>query len=237
MVNMRSVSVDDATTRSRIRDAAIALFGRAGYAATSIRTIADEAGVSAALVIHHFGTKEALRRECDEFVVAQVMGRKSELDGDNRAISATMQQWLSDTATYRTELDYLARMILEGSELGDELFDALVAGTETMLADGVAAGTMRASDDPHMRAVIVTTQSLVTLVLERQLGRAIGEDGLSPAAIRRMTLPTLDLYTHGLYADDTMLTAAREALERTAGPQSHKGPGDPNQDPDPPVEG
>ncbi len=57
MVNMRSVPVDDATTRSRIRDAAVALFGRAGYAATSIRTIADEAGVSAALVIHHFGTK------------------------------------------------------------------------------------------------------------------------------------------------------------------------------------
>lgn len=238
MLNMRSVASDDATTRSRIRDAAITLFGRDGFAATSVRTIGEEAGVSPALVIHHFGSKVALRRECDAQVVAEIMGRKSELpDGDVGAASATMQLWLADTATYRPVLDYLARMILEGSDLGDELFDSLVAGTEAMLAGGVAAGAIRPSDDPHMRAVIVTTHSLVTLLLERQLGRAIGEDGLTAATIRRMTLPTLDLYTHGLYANDTMLTAARDALTRSAGPQSHKGPGDPNQDPDPPVEG
>jgi len=230
---MRSMSTDDSTTRSRIRGAAIALFGRAGYAATSVRTIADEAGASAALVIHHFGSKAALRRECDEYVVAQVVGRKGELD--DGSASETMQRWLADTSTYRTEIDYLSRMILEGSDLGDELFDALVAGTETMLAEGVAAGTIRPSDDARMRAVIVTTQSLVTLVLERQLGRAIGENGLTPAAIRRMTLPTLDLYTHGLYANDAMLIAAREALERTAGPQSHKDQANPNQAPDPPL--
>ncbi len=230
---MRSTSADDATTRSRIRNAAIALFGRNGYAATSVRTVADEAGASAALVIHHFGSKEALRRECDEYVVAQVMGRKGELN--DASASETMQRWLADTSTYRTEIDYLSRMILEGNDLGDELFDALVAGTETMLADGVAAGTIRRSDDPRMRAVIVTTQSLVTLVLERQLGRAIGESGLTPAAIRRMTLPTLDLYTHGLYANDAMLIAAREALERSVWPQSDKGQAKQNQDPDPPV--
>ena len=127
-------------------------------------------------------------------------------------------------------------MILEGSELGDDLFDSLVSGTEKMLADAVAAGTMRPSDDPHMRAVIVTAQSMVTLLLERQLGRSVGESGLTAPVIRRMTLPTLELYTHGLYTDDSMLTAARDAIERTSGPQSHKGPGDPNQDPDPPVE-
>jgi hypothetical protein len=68
-----------------------------------------------------------------------------------------------------------------------------------------------------------------------------------------MTVPTLELYTHGLYADDRLLEAARAALagdDATAGRaapdatvpgdvpsvRSDKGPGNPNQDPDPPIE-
>jgi AcrR family transcriptional regulator len=236
MLNMRSTPADDATTRSRIRDAAIALFGRDGFAATSVRAIAESAGVSAALVIHHFGSKEGLRRACDEHVVAALMARKDDLTRDANP-SAAMQQMLADAEAYRPTLDYLARMILDGSELGDELFDALVANSLTMLEDGVANGMMRPSSDPEVRAIVVTTQSLSTLLLERQIGRALGASGLTADVVRRLTLPTLELYTHGLYTDDTLLAAAAEALARTSGPQSNKGPGNPNQDPDPPRSG
>lgn len=47
-------------TRQAILDAATALFARGGYASTSVRDIAAEAGIDAALVIRHFGSKEAL---------------------------------------------------------------------------------------------------------------------------------------------------------------------------------
>ena len=233
---MRSIAPDDATTRSRIRDHAVALFGRDGFAATSVRAIGDAAGVSAALVIHHFGSKEGLRRACDEHVLAEVMGRKGDL-ARNANPSAAMQAMLADAEAYRPTLDYLARMILDGSRLGDDLFDAIVASTLSMLEAGVASGTMHSSSDPEMRAVIITAQSLSTLLLERQIGRAFGATGLTGDIVRRMTLPTLELYTDGLYADDTMLAAAAEALARTSGPQSHKGPGNPKQDPDPPGRG
>ena len=43
MLNMRSVSVSDLTARARILDAAILLFGQRGYAAVSVRAIADAA--------------------------------------------------------------------------------------------------------------------------------------------------------------------------------------------------
>lgn len=43
-----------------IRDAAVRLFAEQGYAATSVRDIAGRAGVDPALVIRHFGSKEAL---------------------------------------------------------------------------------------------------------------------------------------------------------------------------------
>ena len=48
------------STPEAIRKAAVDLFGRDGFAATSVREIARAAGVDPALVIRHFGSKEAL---------------------------------------------------------------------------------------------------------------------------------------------------------------------------------
>lgn len=236
MLNMRSPT-PDLTTRARIRDAALSLFGANGFSGTSVRAIADRAGVSAALVMHHFGSKEALRVECDAHIVDEVIGRKEQLgtDGD---LSSTMRRWLADVDTHRASLDYLARMITDGTEAGARLFDDLVERTATMIDSEIAAGRMRPSSDARMTAVIVASHGLVPLLLESQLGRALGEPGLTPALVARMTLPTLELYTHGLYQNTDVLDAATAALagtpSTTRGPRSDKGAGDPNQDPDPP---
>ncbi|MFF3573407.1 TetR/AcrR family transcriptional regulator [Nocardia jiangxiensis] len=47
-------------TAESIRQAATELFARNGFAATSVRRIARSAGVDPALVMRHFGSKEAL---------------------------------------------------------------------------------------------------------------------------------------------------------------------------------
>ncbi len=210
----RPTRPDDSTTRSRIRDAAVLLFGRGGYDATSLRVIAQHAGVSAGLVIHHFGSKEQLRAACDEHIVEAILGRKESLAGSD--LASTMQRWLADVDSFRPDLDYLSRMITDGSDSGDRLFDSLVDRTEKMLDDGEAAGIMTASSDRRMRAVLVATYGLVPLIFERHIGRALGEPGLSERAIRRMTIPTLELYTGGLYASDTTLEAAKQALDMSA---------------------
>lgn len=211
---MRSTSTSDTTFRAHIRDAAVLLFGRDGYANTSVRAIAAEAGVSPGLVIHHFGSKDALRLACDEHIVAEIFGRSDELsiEASSDALATTMRRWLADLETHRVALDYLARMLTDGSALGDQLFDNLVDRTEKMIGDEVTAGRMLASSDPRMTAVLIATQSLVPLLLERHLARALGAGALTAALIERMTVPTLELYTHGLYADDTLLSAARAAF-------------------------
>lgn len=236
ILNMRSPT-PDLTTRARIRDAALALFGAHGFSATSVRAIADRADVSAALVMHHFGSKEALRAECDAHIVDEVIGRKQQLANDSD-LSSTMRRWLADVDAHRASLDYLARMISDGTEAGARLFDDLVDRTASMIESEVAAGRMRPSSDPRMTAVIVAAHGLVPLLLESQLGRVLGEPGLTPTLIARMTLPTLELYTHGLYQNTDVLDAATAALagrpDASRGPRSDKGAGDPNQDPDPP---
>lgn len=230
---MRSTASDDLTTRARIRDAAIALFGRDGFAATSVRAIAAAAGVSPALVLHHFGSKDELRAACDAFIVEQSLGRTDEL-GDGSSSAATIQRWLADVDQFRPQLDYMARMLTDDSPGADRLFDLLVAGTTKMIRDQIAAGVMRDTPDVDVTALYVTAYGIVPIILGRQMGRVLGVDGMSAEAIRRSTLPLLDLYTHGLYTDDRFLVAAREALDRSSGPSSDKGDNDPNQDPDPP---
>jgi AcrR family transcriptional regulator len=234
MLNVRSAT-DDLTTRARIRNAAIELFGRSGFGAVSVRSIADAAGVSPGLVIHHFGSKDGLRAECDRFVVGEFFGHKAALSGTGAA--SAMQTWLDDVETFRPLIDYLSRMLAESNPAADELFDRLLAGTALMLEEQIGAGVIREPLDREVTAIYLTIYGVVPLVLQRQLARALGGHELTAEMIRRSTLPVLDLYTNGLYADDRLLKAAKEALDRTAGPSSDKGENDPNQDPDPPGRG
>jgi AcrR family transcriptional regulator len=57
-----SSSTDD--TRELLLKAAIPLFAKKGYAGTSVKDIADKAGVNVSLVSYHFKGKEGLYRTC-----------------------------------------------------------------------------------------------------------------------------------------------------------------------------
>jgi len=67
---MSDIRLADLTGRARIRYAALALFAAEGYAHTSLRSIAQKAQVSLALIAHHFGSKHQLRDAVDKWVLA-----------------------------------------------------------------------------------------------------------------------------------------------------------------------
>jgi TetR/AcrR family transcriptional regulator, regulator of cefoperazone and chloramphenicol sensitivity len=205
---MRS-AIGDVTARARIRDAAVLLFGRDGFERTSVRAVADEAKVSPGLVIHHFESKDGLRRACDRFVIEEFLGSGNTPTADTAGTA--MQEWLADIDRYRPLLDYLARTLGDDSAAADEFFDGLLAATAEMIRQQTAAGMMREFDDAEVIAAYLTAYGVVPLLLRRQLERAIGAKSLDDL-IRRSTLPIVDLYTHGLYADDTYLKAARATL-------------------------
>lgn len=226
-------SVDDATSRARIRDAAIRAFGQRGFDGTSLRDVAKAAGVSPALIVHHFGGKDGLREACDAYVVNSFLDEKQQLAGDGAA--RMMRAALDDIDGSRAWVDYLARMLVDDSPAADALFDTLLDGTMRMLQQQTDAGMLRELEDLRTTAIYLTLYGIGPVVLRRQLARAFGETELTAGLLERSTLPVLDMFTHGIYADDRLLVAAREALRRTTGPRSDKGENDPNQDPDPPV--
>ncbi|MFS0894916.1 TetR family transcriptional regulator [Microbacterium sp. 179-I 3D3 NHS] len=206
---MRSAS-DDLTARARIRDTAIRAFARDGFDATSLRSIAREAEVSPALIVHHFGDKNTLRAECDAHVVSIF------IDDEHVVIEAPTQDRIRaamhDIERYGPYIDYLGRMLLDGSAAADRLFDALLAGTRAILDDQRNTGMLEPMSDPDMTTLLVTLIGLGPVIMRAQMARVLGSDQLSPAGLRRMTVPTLELLTHGIYSTTSLLDGARAAL-------------------------
>ncbi|MGR0159032.1 TetR family transcriptional regulator [Paenarthrobacter nitroguajacolicus] len=216
---MRSIA-EDLTTRARIRDAAIGLFGRDGFARATVRAVATAAGVSPGLVIHHFGSKSGLRDACDQHVLAQTatQGREKSDPGTSRQL---IQDYMNHPDQYSDEITYIRRTLSDESEAGDAFFDAVVRQTQDIIHAGIEAGTIRKFDDVRSTAVVIASNSLSILMLGRHLSRTLGAatpeaHGIGPELLRQLTLPALEIYTHGFYADTRFLDAAREALQQEA---------------------
>ena len=205
-------SADDLTAVARIRDAAIEQVGQHGFT-VGLRAIATAAGVSAALVIHHFGSKEGLLRACDEYIAVQIREAKTE-----SLRSSDPASWLRAVAeidTYAPMMAYLVRSLQSGSDLAKEFWQRMIDNAEQYLEEGVRAGTLKPSRDPKARAkflgIIGGGGFLLYLQMHdnptdlRAVLRDYGED---------MMLPALELYSHGLMTDSSMYEAFLAQRER-----------------------
>lgn len=200
VLNMRSV--DDRTAIARIRDAAIEQYGQHGFS-VGLRSIAEAAGVSAALVIHHFGSKEGLRKACDAHVAEVV--REAKTESIQSADPSTWMAQMAEIESYAPLMAYLVRSMQSGSELAKAFWRTMVDNAEEYLQEGVRTGVLKPSRDPRGRAKFMAMCSgggfLLYLQMHddptdlRRVLRDYGED---------MMLPALELYTEGLMTDSTM---------------------------------
>jgi AcrR family transcriptional regulator len=204
---MRSV---DLTAVARIRDAAIEQFGEHGFG-VGLRSIAEAAGVSAALVIHHFGSKDGLRKACDEYVAEEIRSEKSATIQSNDPAA-----WLGAMAeieSYAPLMAYLVRSMQSGGALATMLWQRMIDNTDEYMEEGVRAGTVKPSRDPHARAKYLAITGGGGFLLYLQMHdtptdlRAVLRDYASD-----MVLPALEVYSEGLLTDHTMYDAflARE---------------------------
>ena len=126
-------SVDDLTATARIRDAAIEQFGQQGFD-VGLRAIAKGAGVSAALVIHHFGSKEGLRRACDELVAESVRSAKSESLQTSDPASWFAQ--MAEIESFAPMMAYLVRSLQTGGDLAKSLWHTMIDNAEQYIGEG-----------------------------------------------------------------------------------------------------
>src|SRR5262245_22812092 len=194
-------SVDDLTAAARIRDAAIEQFGEHGFG-VGLRSIAQAAGVSAALVIHHFGSKDGLRKACDDYIAEEIRSSKSEAMQSRDP--ATWFAQLAEIESYAPMMTYLVRSMQSGGDLAKMLLRRMTDKSEGYIEEGVRAGTLKPSRDPRARAKYLAITGSGGLLMYIQMHdtptdlRAVLRD-----YARDMLLPSLEVYTHGLLADST----------------------------------
>lgn len=195
----RTPAADDRTTAARIRDAAIVCFADAGVAATSVRTIAAEAGVSAGLVMHHFGSKERLRSDCDHHVAALIREAKEKAAAEGAGIDPVGQIRAYEQGL--PLLRYLARTLVDGSPHVAALVDEMVADATAYTEQAVETGLMRPSDDPRGRAAVLTLWSLGAVVLHEHVERILGADLTGTATdMAAYAVPAAEILGRGVLA-------------------------------------
>ena len=208
---MRSAS-DDRTAVARIRDAAIEQWGQQGFN-VGLRSIAEDAGVSAALVIHHFGSKDGLRKACDDYIAEEIRtGKSASLQTKDPA------DWFAQMAeieSYAPLMAYLVRTMQSGSDLAKLMWQRMIDNAEEYLEEGVRNGVLKPSRDPRARARYLGMSSGGGFLMYLQLH----ENPTDLRAVLRdygeeMVLPALEVFTEGLLADSTMYDAFLETREK-----------------------
>lgn len=193
---------DASELRPQLLDAAIACFVREGMAATSLRAIATEAGVTPALLHYYFGDKAQLQEAViQERVLPAFAGVRDEVlrGGDDvAALIAGFVRGVNAVIATHPWLPalWVREVLCEGGALRELLFTHLAPQMPQMLAHRFAeaqrAGKLNPDIDPRL---LVT--SLVGLTLFPAAGapiwrRVFDADDIGPEALRDHAIALLD---------------------------------------------
>ncbi|WP_433362110.1 TetR/AcrR family transcriptional regulator [Actinoplanes sp. CA-142083] len=139
---------DAAKTRQLLLEAARRRFAEDGYAATTVREIADDAGVNVALISRYFASKEGLFEACLKGAGEDLRRTTGEIGRDQ--IAATMASHIADSSSSGAIAGQLALLLRSsGDERADQIrLEVLRTSTERLAA--VAGG-----DDALLGAQIV----------------------------------------------------------------------------------
>jgi len=183
--------------------AATTLISRQGYSKTTLAQIGAEAGYSAGLVSHRFGSKEGLLRELvgritsrfyEDQILPAVHGRTGV-----EAICAFVEAYLGELLLREERMRAL--YVLMGETLGPvaevrAIFAELDKGfrdrVRQWLEEGLASGEIRRGIDPAVEAAIVVGQlrgtALQWLIAPQCFDLAAARDAVQ-ASVRRSLAP------------------------------------------------
>jgi TetR/AcrR family transcriptional regulator, regulator of cefoperazone and chloramphenicol sensitivity len=171
----------------------------------TVREVAAAAGVSAALVIRHYGSKDGLREAVDEHVarVLEVMlagatAPTGDRPFDPEAVPSLVEAVAGHLPAGSAIPGYLGRLLLAGGPAACALFGKLYALSRDVLAQMARAGVADAGADPEVRAAFLLVNDLAVLILRDRLREVLGVDPLSADGMSRWGTEVFAVYRDGL---------------------------------------
>lgn len=155
---MTVVVAPDAGVRARVLDAAVDLFARQGYDATSVAEVVTQAGVAKGGFYHHFASKEALLYEVYGDLIAQQLQAMDEILARGLPAAETLRALIvSLVETTAAKAQQALVFWREMNRLGDERTNEYRLArrryhdaVRRLVRDAQASGEFRAVASPDM---------------------------------------------------------------------------------------
>lgn len=159
----------DLTGKARIRNTALDLYAAGGEDGTSMRAIAQAAGVTVGLLVHHFGTKEGIRDAVDDLVVDYFAHAIEQVpaDGPPQRVAAARDSAVAQMlASHPEVVDYLRRTLLNPAGHRSKLLEKLTTLTHREIAALRGAGVASTGRDESNQVIELIVRQVGQLFLQ-----------------------------------------------------------------------
>jgi len=194
-----------ADIRQEIQDTAEILFARQGYAATSLREIANQVGVNPAMVHYYFGSKLALLRHVLEQSLEPLALAIAKMREEEQAPAAGITALLLHTFSEHPGLPALVarEVMLPGGVMQDHfllyLAPRLGGSLPGMLQKEQQEGRMRNDLDPSIAALSILSLCIFPFIARELAGKAL-DVHFDPAGLHKLERHITSLLDGGLTA-------------------------------------
>jgi TetR/AcrR family transcriptional regulator, regulator of cefoperazone and chloramphenicol sensitivity len=196
----RSRAPVERSSEERIRDAALKSFANHGVAATTLRTVAEAAGVSVGLVQHYFGTKAALVAAVDQYVL-NVFGDALESmplpAPPADALAEAGRRLVKLFAEHTDVVDYVGHALVEGGEVGTTIFGGLFAISAAQRDQFEKQNLTRPDLDPVWAALNPLILRIGAVILRPHIERHIPEPFTTLEQLQRWNAAVTSLIRGG----------------------------------------
>jgi AcrR family transcriptional regulator len=194
----------DLAPYARIREAALRLYAEHGQQATTIRMVAEEAGMSPGAVMHHFKSKDDLSEAVQRAVIAKIrqvvsgVGLTDTPEVAARARRRAFDQLITENPSIA---GYMRRAALEGGPAGVALFAEGFELVRTEMQTMVQAKIARPLPDPEVGLVLYRAIHLAHIVFGPLIEQMLGLSLTDPAVLERFADAAVDLLTHPVFIE------------------------------------
>jgi AcrR family transcriptional regulator len=194
------------TNEERIRDAALRSFASHGVAATSLRTVAEAAGVSIGLLQHYFGNKAGLIAAVDQYVlrlVSDALEAQPLPTAPADSLTEAGRRITKLFAEHPDAVDYLGRALVEGDTVGKVIFDGLY-GISAAQRDHFAEQHLARPDlDPIWAALNPLLLRFSAVIFRTHIERYLPEPLFTPTQLQRWNAAVTTLIREGQMRDQS----------------------------------
>ena len=189
------------STEEKLIAAALQIFAEQGIAVTSLRAVADFAGVSPGALQHHFPTKAALVKAVDTHVLRIIAENLEPAVQQAEYTTITAGRSIVELiANHPTAMDYLKRVLVEGDAdggVGQVIFDGLAKISEDQGRKFQEQGLMRDDIDFLWSFLNPLVLRVGAIILRRHIERFLPGHFYDREQLERWDSSVTNLLQHG----------------------------------------